>query len=122
MHQISELGAKQGILAFLSACSTAESKVAPFLDESLSIGYAFQVAGFPHVVGCLWPAYEFICPDFVAFFYRYLVQYGSAAGRPLTSELIAFCVQYAAMSIMISHDCIRGKEPILWAGFMHIGP
>ena len=69
VHQISELGAKQGILAFLSACSTAESKVAPFLDESLSIGYAFQVAGFPHVVGCLWPAYEFICPDFVAFFY-----------------------------------------------------
>ncbi|KAJ4146845.1 hypothetical protein LMH87_001404 [Akanthomyces muscarius] len=119
VQQIADVRAHQGILAFLSACSTAENKVALLLDESLSIGYAFQLAGFPHIVGCLWPAYEFICPDFAAFFYRYLVQYGPKQGRPLTSDLIAFCVHYAAMSIMISHDCL--KEPIFWAGFMHIG-
>jgi hypothetical protein len=122
IQQISELQVDQGIVAYLSACSTAESRVGPLLDENLSIAYAFQVAGFPHVVGSLWPANEVICPDFAAFFYRYLVQYGSAAGRPLSSDLIAFCVHYATVSVMIHFDCIREKEPSLWAGFVHIGP
>jgi tetratricopeptide (TPR) repeat protein len=122
VQQISGLRATRGILAFLSACSTAESRVPPLLDESLSIGYAFQMAGFPHVVGCLWPAYGFACPDFAEYFYRYLEQYGAVAGREMSNDLIAFCVHYAVMCISMKHDCIREKEPLIWAGWVHMGP
>ncbi len=43
-------------IAYLSACSTAENKAAWLSDEVIHLVSGFQVAGFPHVIGCLWPA------------------------------------------------------------------
>jgi len=44
-----------GVLAYLSACSTAVT--GPELaDESVHIVSAFQLAGYQHVIGTLWPA------------------------------------------------------------------
>lgn len=41
-------------LAYLSACSTAEDKVMKFTVENIHIAAAFQLPGFPHVIGTLW--------------------------------------------------------------------
>ncbi len=109
-----------GMLAFLSACSTAESRVRALLDENLSIGYAFQAAGFANVVGTLWQASEDICPVFAAYFYRMLAKHTVQAGRPLTSDWIAVAVWHATVSILITEDIL--EEPMLWACFVHIGP
>ncbi|MFG2487911.1 CHAT domain-containing protein [Streptomyces virginiae] len=41
-------------LAHLPACSTALTRNQQLLDESIHLTAAFQLAGFPHVIGTLW--------------------------------------------------------------------
>ena len=41
-------------LAYLSACSTARATDTRLLDEAIHLATAFQLAGFPHVIGTLW--------------------------------------------------------------------
>ncbi|KAH7129154.1 CHAT domain-containing protein, partial [Dactylonectria macrodidyma] len=41
-------------LAYLSACGTGRVKDKDFLDESIHLISAFQLAGFRHVIGTLW--------------------------------------------------------------------
>ncbi|KAL4783420.1 CHAT domain-containing protein [Aspergillus varians] len=41
-------------LAYLSACSTAENSSDDLLDEVIHVASAFQLVGFPHVIGTLW--------------------------------------------------------------------
>lgn len=38
-------------LVFLSACETARNTAADLLDESIHLASAFQLAGYPHVIG-----------------------------------------------------------------------
>ena len=119
VQQISDLRVNHGILAFLSACSSAESRVTRLLDENLTLGYAFQVAGFAHVIGHLWPANELVCPSFAGYFYRYLTNYGPIEHGPDRDDAIASCVAHATVSTIVAHDCLQ--EPLFWAGFVHIG-
>ncbi|KAL2136726.1 hypothetical protein VTI74DRAFT_1767 [Chaetomium olivicolor] len=56
VHMISELSLPRAHIAYLSACSTAENRAAELSDEVIHVVSGFQVAGFPHVVGCLWPS------------------------------------------------------------------
>jgi CHAT domain-containing protein len=51
---ISQLRVDNARIAFLSACSTAKNNAqAPLADEVIHLASAFQVAGFPHVIGSL---------------------------------------------------------------------
>jgi len=43
-------------LAYLSACSTANSTPSELIDEMTHIVSSFHIAGLPHVIGTLWPA------------------------------------------------------------------
>ncbi|KAF6802679.1 TPR domain-containing protein, partial [Colletotrichum musicola] len=49
-----KLFAKSPWLAYLSACSTGESKAKGLHDEALHLVSSCQLAGFPHVIGSLW--------------------------------------------------------------------
>jgi CHAT domain-containing protein len=51
---LAELRLDAAHLAYLSACSTARGSLR-LLDESIHLISAFQLAGFSHVVGTLWP-------------------------------------------------------------------
>jgi hypothetical protein len=104
------------ILAFLAACYTADSQNPELADENLHIANAFQIAGFPHVIGSLWPANEFVCPMFARTFYEGLARWGGELS--LSNDLLAFAAQYAVMVLI--RDYIN--EPRLWAGFVHFGP
>ena len=48
-------------LAFLSACSTAESTSSDLVDEVTHIVSSFHIAGFAHVIGTLWPSQDAAC-------------------------------------------------------------
>lgn len=51
---LSSLKLERALLAYLSASSTAVSSQTDVPDESISLASAFQLAGYPHVIGTLW--------------------------------------------------------------------
>jgi len=102
-------------LAFLSACETARSENFDLLDEAIHLTSAFQLAGFPHVIGTLWPIDDTISAQISADFY----------GR-LQSELRTLTVANSAQAL---HDTIRdlrgdpgnSAKPSVWAAHIHAG-
>jgi CHAT domain-containing protein len=51
--QVAHLRLMMARIAFLSACSTAESKVEQLTDEVIHLASGFQVAGFAHLISWL---------------------------------------------------------------------
>ncbi|KAJ9422997.1 CHAT domain-containing protein [Fusarium oxysporum] len=50
-------------LSYLSACSTGRVQDDKFIDESIHLISAFQLAGFRHVIGTLWKVRDKHCVD-----------------------------------------------------------
>src|SRR5271154_4380777 len=85
---ISRRTAKDAVLAFLAACCAVDFKVES-LAEGLQIGNAFQLAGFPYVVGTLWPTNEFTC-RVVAEAFIPSPALGRTSASLITNDLMAF--------------------------------
>ncbi|MFI7273867.1 CHAT domain-containing protein [Streptomyces sp. NPDC049879] len=102
---ISALRLPSARLAYLSACSTTRAR-AGLDDEAVHITGAFQLAGYPHVVGTLWPVSDRIAPETAAAFYA-----AWAAGADPARAL---------------HDAVRAVRarlratPTLWAAHVHV--
>lgn len=115
MSAISKEAAERRLLiAFLSACSTAEIKASQFADEGLHLASAFQMAGFEHVIGALWSANDAACARIAEEFYRELIRSGTGQ---LTPRVIAEALRHAVM-------CVRAEphsKPSLWAPFILLG-
>ncbi|WP_144440772.1 CHAT domain-containing protein [Streptomyces roseifaciens] len=85
-----------------------------FVNEVAHLGAAFQVAGFPHVLGSLMPALAANAASIA----RRLFTPGTAGARPLDRIDPALAL----------HDAVRGirqvlpREPQLWATYIHFGP
>lgn len=100
-------------LAYLSACDTL--RTSPELaDEAVHIVSAFQIAGFPHVVGSLWHVDDAIGADVVPGVYDRLHTGGGTLDVARTAEAL--------------HATVRGLRevyratPSLWACQVHAGP
>ncbi|BCS00562.1 CHAT domain-containing tetratricopeptide repeat protein [Aspergillus luchuensis] len=106
----------QGQIAYLSACSTAEARVAGLLDEHLHVVSSFQVAGFRHVVGCLWPSDDAVCVEVAVSFYSQLHRSGMQA---LTDRDVALALHKAVKAI--SEHKKYEKRPLRWAQYVHYG-
>ena len=104
------------VLAVLSACFTTEIRELTHLDEGLQIGNAFQIAGFPHVVGSLWAASDVVCPKWSRKFYLYLNSY--MVLYALSDDHIARAYHLALFAMFHEYPDFA----FLWAPFVHIGP
>jgi CHAT domain-containing protein len=69
VRQISEVSSMCAKIAYLSACSMAQNRVAPLVDEVIHLASGFQVAGFRHVVSSMWASDDKICVDMAKGFY-----------------------------------------------------
>jgi tetratricopeptide (TPR) repeat protein len=98
-------------LAYLSACSTARSDSSELIDEAIHLTSAFQLAGFPHVVGTLWPIDDEIALTVAADFYTRLRATGLDAAK--TAETLHH------ISRQLRDDEIA--TPSLWAAHLHAG-
>ncbi|MCW3813158.1 CHAT domain-containing protein [Micromonospora sp. DR5-3] len=110
-HTVSSYHLERAELAFLSACSTAETHPT-FTDEPLHLAAAFQLAGFPGVIGTTWRTTD---SDRIAeAFYAGLTNGGTrrpdtaAAARVLTDTVRAVRDEFPA-------------TPTRWAGHLHVG-
>lgn len=100
-----------GTLAYLSACSTTLTR---FTDEALHLTGAFQLSGYPHVVGTLWPVGDRPAQQIAADFYGRLTQDGRAAPDPT----------HAATALHHAVRALRAKYPLTptaWAAHTHTG-
>ncbi|MFC0504574.1 CHAT domain-containing protein [Micromonospora costi] len=99
-------------LAVLSACDTVRGG-ARLPDEALTLGTAFQLAGFRHVIGALWSISDALTVQLCAEFYAGLaVPGGIDPERAARALHRAVCQMRAALPGL----------PDLWAGYVHIGP
>lgn len=102
-------------LAYLSACDTALSTSTQLIDEAIHLASAFQLAGYPHVIGTLWAIDDYVAVQIAETFYAALIEKGSD---------LALDASYAAIAL---HEAIRAVRdtfpttPSLWASHIHTG-
>ncbi|MGN9912738.1 CHAT domain-containing protein [Phytohabitans sp. LJ34] len=100
-------------LAMLSACSTSE--VDPDLtDESTHLTAAFQLAGFRHVIGALWPVSDTIAARLAGDFYDRLTTGGQ---HPPRAAVSAVALHHAVRKLRETHRA----APTTWASYVHVG-
>lgn len=100
-------------LAYLSACRTAFGGSVRLADEAIHLVSAFQLAGFPHVVGTQWEISD-----------TRAVEIADAVYSRTRNEEGDFDSDRAAFAL---HRAVRGlrdrlpRAPFLWAAFVHAG-
>ena len=117
VRKISQAHLSQAEIAYLSACSTAQNQAIKLLDEVLHVVSGFQVAGFRHVIGCLWPSDDKVCVEVAKLFYSELGQ--DRAIRFNIDRTIALALHKAVVKVRESKE--YRKRPLLWAQYVHFG-
>ena len=103
-------------LVFLSACSVADAESATFSDKNLDIATSFAVAGVPDVVGSMWPISSSVATEVAGMFWQFLSDFFPQGGV-LDGELVARALQMAVLTTACKHPA----DPLMWAGFIHVG-
>ncbi|MFF2644959.1 tetratricopeptide repeat protein [Streptomyces niveus] len=108
-------------LAYLSACNTAAIDTANLADEAIHLTSAFQLAGFPHVVGTLWEIDDQIAVTVADTFYTHL----RTPDGTIDTSRAARALHQAVRSVRDGHDLPgrlnRTRTPYLWAAYLHAG-
>jgi CHAT domain-containing protein len=114
IYQIAGTNSPNALLAVLSACQTADQQNLDHVDETIHLAGAFQIAGFPLVVGSLWEAESDYASNLTVDFYaRFAKLGGYSAGRDTGARAM--------------HDAmvqLRSKDPeavLSWAPFVIYG-
>jgi tetratricopeptide (TPR) repeat protein len=100
-------------LAYLSACGTTAVDQLHLLDEAIHLTGAYQLAGYPQVIGTLWEINDVIAPDVAESFYAALKAPDGSVDTTRGAHAL--------------HDTIRalarayGGAPWLWAAYLHMG-
>ena len=100
-------------LAYLSACSTARATNSRLADEAIHLTSAFQMAGFPHVIGTLWEIGDQVAVDITRDFYSAITNPDDTIDAGRAAEAL--------------HHAIRAQRdrqpgtPYLWASHIHAG-
>lgn len=105
-------------IAYLSACSTAENSSDALIDEAIHLASAFQLIGFPHVIGTLWEAYNKTATELARLFYTLLMEKMNSTGWGGDVSVIAESLG-EAVEIIREDDA---ENFLAWAPFIHLGP
>ncbi len=106
---------EQAQLAYLSACETALNKNIELIDEVIHLTAAFQLVGYPHVIGTLWPINDPYAAQVAEHFYAALLP--ARAGDSYEIEYAAHALHFAVRTI---RDVIPAT-PTLWGAYLHAG-
>ena len=116
IKELSNRNLDRSMLAYLSACHTANYTSKTLLDEAIHIASGFQLAGFPHVVGTLWEANDRKAREVATEFYKNLFD-SLDSGRGFADGIVAEALHKAVASLRREFE----DNPILWGPFIHLG-
>jgi tetratricopeptide (TPR) repeat protein len=108
---ISRLRLTDPRLAFLSACSTAQPS-ATLTDEAIHITSAFQLAGYPHVIGTLWTISDVAAATITEAVYE---QLATNSGIDISN------VAQALHTAVLKTRDDAPMRPSRWAAYVHAG-
>ncbi|MET9547122.1 CHAT domain-containing protein [Streptomyces sp. NPDC006627] len=100
-------------LAYLSACHTAVSHAPRLMDEAIHLASAFQLIGFPRVIGTAWEVDDQIAAAIAGDFYARL----RLPQQRIDTGRSAHALHEAVRDV---RDRFPGT-PSLWASFLHVG-
>lgn len=106
-------------LSYLSACHTANS--IKLLDEGIHMTSAFQLAGFPRVVGTLWEVEDKYCPIVAECFYASMVTCESALDFTASARALHHAVRKVRELLRIEEGSKIFDNPLVWASWIHVG-
>ena len=106
--------AYSALIAFLSACSTAQNQAKAFVDEGIHLTSVFQTVGFPHVIGSQWKADDDICVEIASLFYRFLAE---AIIMGCQNQSVVKALYRAMVHLQVDY----WRFPHLWAPYIHSG-
>lgn len=116
VRAISRLELPAARLAVMSACETARGG-GELADEAIHITSAFQLAGYPHAVGTLWPVHDAVAVRVTRLLYRELCTEGADGGPELDDTRTAHALHQAVLRCRAAF----GASPSLWAAHVHAG-
>ncbi|KAL9113599.1 MAG: hypothetical protein Q9227_002337 [Pyrenula ochraceoflavens] len=119
-NRIGTLNLTEANLAYISACQSALSRDQGLANEGITIASAFQLAGFPSVVGTLWQALDSVAIVMTGYFYAALYQAQTLdPGKTFSSEDVARAL-HVAVSQTRAREEYRG-DFFAWAAWIHVG-
>ena len=107
-------------LAYLSICHAANSQHLGLLDESIHIAGAFQLAGFPAVIGSLWHIADKRSSEVAICVYRAML----TNENKLDIRNIARGLHFAVREMrdkLLKESKYRTSDPLTWAPYLHVG-
>ncbi|KAJ5175406.1 CHAT domain-containing protein [Penicillium canariense] len=114
VRDLASLDHDRARIAYLSACSTAENSSSELLDETIHIASAFQLAGFPNVIGTTWEVIDKAAVEVSRQFYEIL-------GRQIRDDGhlgdIAFALHEAVQALRTK----KPRDPLSWAPLIYLG-
>lgn len=113
LHDITRLNLRHARLAYLSACSTTDTREQQ-ADEATHLTAAFQLAGYRGVIGTLWPISDQAATDLARDFYSDITDSGAKLPDPGRA---AEALHYAVRRL---RDAVPTR-PGLWAAHIHYG-
>ncbi|PGH09864.1 hypothetical protein AJ79_05590 [Helicocarpus griseus UAMH5409] len=121
VRDLSNLVHDKAQLAYLSACSTAENTAEDLIDEVIHIASAFQLIGFPGVIGTLWEANDKASVIVSGDFYKRLAIALDNSSKDINRGLTAYAFHQAVISLRLTSCRKTSGDPLFWAPFIHIG-
>ncbi|MYS14921.1 CHAT domain-containing protein, partial [Streptomyces sp. SID4982] len=116
VRHVSRLELPDARLAVLSACETARG-AERLADESIHITSAFQIAGYPHAIGTLWPVHDAVAVRVARSLYRRLRGGHGAESEELDAGQAALALHHAVRECRTAFP----GSPSLWAAHVHSG-
>ncbi|HEX5406420.1 MAG TPA: CHAT domain-containing protein, partial [Pseudonocardiaceae bacterium] len=102
-------------LVYLSACETARNTAFELLDEAIHLASAFQLAGYPHVIGTLWTINDRLAVDVSRAFYAGL----TTRDGDLDVSGSAEALHHAVRKLRTNWEFT--PTPSRWAAYIHSG-
>jgi ankyrin repeat protein/tetratricopeptide (TPR) repeat protein len=128
IYDLATIAHHKGQIAYLSACSTAESSAEHLMDEVIHVANGFQLIGFPHVIGTMWEADNRAAVDIAGVFYREILRNMERFTESDRHDAVAYALHDAVRAVRdgkCSNNRRRKRtscdDVIAWAPFIHIG-
>jgi len=110
-------------LAYLSACHASSSRELNLLDEGIHLTGAFQMAGFPRVIGSLWQVDDERSGVVSQMVWKRMLNADGTVDFDKAAEGLHHAVRALREQTRRIDGVVRkfSDQPIVWAPFIHMG-